>query len=84
MTNEIVFAVIVGLIVVMLVVTGRRRHEPAWAIGGEIVGFLMLAFAVRWAADIGMEALWAVFVAAAGVALWAQIETLWRHLRKRG
>ena len=47
-----------------------------WVIAGEVVGFGMLAFGIRWAAAIGQEALWAAFLAGAGCAVWAQAEHL--------
>ena len=82
MTDALPLIIAAALPIVALVVGGRRRGEPAWVIGGNIAGYLFLAAGIVWASRIGSEALWAAFVAAFGVAVWAQIEFLW--WRRRG
>jgi hypothetical protein len=83
MTNDILLLVIAGVIVLGIVRIGLRRREPVWAIGGEVIGFVTLAIGIRWASQIGADALWAAFVAAAGCAIWAQAERLgWLRTRR--
>ena len=76
MTNSILFLVLVCLIMLVVAMSGLRRREPMWVIAGEVVGFGLLAFGIRWAAAIGQEALLAAFLAGAGSAVWAQAEHL--------
>ena len=76
----LIFAVAFPALV--LVFTGWRRHEPAWVVVGNVMGYLTLAAGIVWASGIGSSALWAAFLAALGVAIWAQTEVLWWRRRR--
>ena len=76
---------IVGAVVfvlVALIFNGLRHRDPAWVIAGSVAGCAILFLGVGWAGSIGSDALWAALIAAAGVALWGQVEYLHR-LRSR-
>lgn len=68
---------------VAIVFAGCRLRQPAWIVGGNLVGYALLAAGLWWAAEIGEGALWAALLAAFGVATWAQVEALWWR-RRRG
>jgi hypothetical protein len=67
--------------IITIVAAGWRRGEPVWVVGGSIAGYGALAIGLLWAASIGSGAVWAVLLAAFGVATWAQVEHLWWRRR---
>ena len=76
----LVFALAVPAVAIMF--AGWRLRQPAWIVGGNLVGYALVAAGLWWAAGIGDGALWAALLAAFGVATWAQVEALW-WLRRR-
>lgn len=82
MTDFVALALSVLFLMLVIIVTGRRRGEPAWVIAGYVAGGILLSIGVIWAASIGQDAFWAAMVVAIGIGLWGQIEFLW--WRRRG
>jgi hypothetical protein len=78
-------ALAVLFVMAVIIVTGRRRGEPAWVIAGQAAGFAILSAGLFWAATISADAdaLLAAIVAGFGVAVMAQAEFMWWRRRDK-
>jgi hypothetical protein len=63
---------VIAIIVVLSVVFGRLRREPAWAIAANTVGATGLLIGLRWATALSDEAFAAAALASGGLALWVE------------
>ncbi len=63
---------VVAVIVVLSIVFGRLRREPAWVIATNTVGAGTFLIGIRWATALSTEAFFAAALATGGFALWAE------------
>ncbi|HET8778299.1 MAG TPA: hypothetical protein VFN76_11625 [Candidatus Limnocylindria bacterium] len=82
MTDVIPVLFAATFLIMAILISGRRRGEPAWVIIGNVAGGTILMIGLIWAASIGADALWASMLAVVGIALWGQIEFSWFRRRK--